>query len=58
MSSIIHKEGNRVKPKRLDPVCDAIRLKHYSIRTEDVYLPNFHVLSLHSLAPHHDEIHA
>ncbi len=39
MSSIIHKEGKRVKPKRLDRVCDVIRLKHYSIRMEEVYLP-------------------
>jgi len=34
------------QPKLLDQVCDALRLRHYSIRTEDTYImkyiPVFH----------------
>lgn len=31
-------EGSVIKPKLLDQVRDAIRVKHYSLRTEKTYI--------------------
>lgn len=38
LSEIVLKESSLSKPKLLDQVRDRIRVKHYSIRTEQVYL--------------------
>ena len=38
MQSVVTPQLERMKPKLLEQVRDAIRVKHYSIRTEQAYL--------------------
>ena len=38
MALSVSREGGQGKPKLLDSVRDAIRFKHYSMRTEQAYV--------------------